>query len=73
MTPSTIRELRRRLGLSQAAFASALGLDGQHRRQEVRRMEAGEREPTGPQKRILALLDAAEREGWDWQSAIGQP
>lgn len=71
MTPPAIRDLRRRLGLSQAAFAVVLGLEGRWARQDIYRFERGEREPTVPQQRVLAALaDAADERPWNWRDAL---
>ena len=54
MTPTDIRALRRRLGLSQAAFAVWLGVSREH----VLRIEAGTKDP-GPT--LARLLDAIHK------------
>ncbi len=51
MPPANIRDLRRRLGLTQAAFAVWLGITREH----VHRLEAG-KETAGPV--LSRLLDA---------------
>lgn len=52
LTPETIRELRRRLGLTQPAFAVRLGVSVQ----AVRHWEQGLRTPTGLYAKALRAL-----------------
>ena len=54
-TPDRVRALRKRLGLTQAAFADALGLA---RYQSVNELEAGRTAATGAVARLLDLFDA---------------
>lgn len=54
LTPDTIRDLRRRLGLSQPAFAVRLGVSVQ----AVRHWEQGLRTPTGLYAKALRELMA---------------
>jgi len=72
VTPSAIRNLRRRLGLSQAAFACLLGMDGADAGRTVRGWESDPPRsiPTGPCRRMMQLIGAAERDGWEWRCAI---
>jgi DNA-binding transcriptional regulator YiaG len=56
MTPSQIRALRKRLKLSPAAFAAALGFIGAHARITVWRWETGERRPSGQTVTLIKLL-----------------
>lgn len=55
-----VAALRRRLGLTQAAFAARLGV----RQQTVSEWETGRYAPRGASARLLTLL-AEEREGYD--------
>lgn len=55
MTPTELREARRKLGLSAAALARALEL-GKGGDRTVRRWEAGEREIPGPVRVVLRML-----------------
>ena len=54
LTPESIRELRRRLGLNQTAFAALLGVS----QSAVNRWELGKRKPTGLcAKAVRALME----------------
>lgn len=46
MTPTEIKEARRKLGLSAKELAKAVGIDGIHGGRTVRRWEAGDRKPS---------------------------
>lgn len=48
-----IKEIRNRLGLSQALFAYVMGVS----RKTVEAWESGRNEPQGPAQRMLMLLD----------------
>jgi DNA-binding transcriptional regulator YiaG len=54
-TPSRIRALRRRLGLTQAEFARELGV----RQQTVSEWETGQYGPRGASVRVLGLFAEA--------------
>lgn len=51
--PSEPREIRRRLGLSQAAFAGLMGVS----LRTVQDWEQGRREPSGPAKSLLRIAE----------------
>jgi putative transcriptional regulator len=51
--PLMIREVRQKLGVSQAIFAEMLGVSAS----TVRAWEQGKREPEGPARRVLQLAD----------------
>lgn len=53
MSPETVKEARRKLGLSQSEFAERLGLQSDR---NVRRWETGERQPSGPAARLIELI-----------------
>src|SRR5947207_15274223 len=55
VTPDRIRNLRRRLGLSQERLANVLGVTWT----TVNRWEAGSSSPTGMPARLLVLLERA--------------
>lgn len=55
MTPTEIRDIRQRLGLTQQQFAEALGYEGPNANRLVRRWELGERTPN---KRLQNLIRA---------------
>jgi DNA-binding transcriptional regulator YiaG len=46
MTPSQIRNARKRLGLSRSDFAAALGFTGKQKHIKVWRWECGKRKPS---------------------------
>ena len=52
--PEEIRALRKRLALTQEAFAERLGYE---RRQTITDLERGEYAPSGPVRRLFDLLD----------------
>jgi DNA-binding transcriptional regulator YiaG len=56
MTPSQIRTARKRLGLSGAAYAAALGFTGRHRAITVHRWETGERKPSAQTIVLIKML-----------------
>lgn len=63
MNPSEILAARRRLGMTQAQFAEALRL-GPSGARHIRRLEDGEREPSGPLTLAIELLvEKRERDG----------
>lgn len=49
------RQVRKRLGLSQAAFAQRIDVS----LETIRNWEQGKRSPTGPAKTLLRMLDRA--------------
>ena len=51
--PSSPREIRRRLNLSQAAFAGLMGVS----LRTVQDWEQGRREPSGPAKSLLRIAE----------------
>ena len=53
-SPLAIRQARKRLGLSQAQFASRFGLSAE----TLRNYEQGHRRPTGPTRVLLAVIAA---------------
>ena len=53
-SPEEIRALRKRLAMTQEAFAERLGYE---RRQTITDLERGEYAPSGPVRRLLDLLD----------------
>ncbi len=67
MTPADILAARKRLGMTQAQFAEALRL-GKDGGRYIRRLEAGQQEPSGPLTLAIELLvqtRLAEAEGLD--------
>ena len=52
--PFLIREIRQKLGVSQAIFAEMLGVSAS----TVRAWEQGKREPEGPARRVLQLAES---------------
>ena len=59
-TPETIRALRKRLGMTQKAFADELGYS---RYISVTELERGDYSPSGPAQRLLDMLEKeAERQ-----------
>ena len=53
-TPEDVRELRTRMGLSQAQFAQTFGLT----LDTVQQYEQGRRRPSGPASTLLRVIDA---------------
>ena len=51
--PSMPREIRKRLGLSQAAFAGLMGVSVR----TVQEWEQGKRKPSGPAKSLLRIAE----------------
>lgn len=51
--PSMPREIRKRLGLSQAAFAGLMGVS----LRTVQEWEQGKRKPSGPAKSLLRIAE----------------
>jgi len=51
--PSTPREIRKRLNLSQAAFAGLMGVS----LRTVQEWEQGKRKPSGPAKSLLRIAE----------------
>lgn len=54
MTPQDFKTIRKELGLTQKQLGRALGFAGEEPDRQVRRIEAGSRETSGP---VLKLLD----------------
>jgi DNA-binding transcriptional regulator YiaG len=54
LSGSPIRTIRSRLGLTQAEFAELIGVS----RRTLENWEQGRREPTGPTRAFLLLVDA---------------
>lgn len=52
--PFLIREIRQKLGVSQAIFAEMLGVSAS----TVRAWEQGKREPEGPARRVIQLAES---------------
>jgi DNA-binding transcriptional regulator YiaG len=57
MTPARIKALREARGWSARQLAEALGMGNDRR---VRHIEAGQREPTGAEVRLLEMLERGE-------------
>jgi putative transcriptional regulator len=53
-TPEDVRDLRTRMGLSQAQFAQKFGLT----LDTVQQYEQGRRRPSGPASKLLRVIDA---------------
>jgi DNA-binding transcriptional regulator YiaG len=53
ITPDEIRQVRTRLGMTQVAFAAAMGVS---RRETVAEWESGHRTPSGSAVRLMELL-----------------
>ena len=60
MTPEDFKTTRKELGLSQKEMGRALGFIGDEPDRQVRRLEAGTRNTTGP---VLKVLDYIEKYG----------
>lgn len=67
MTPSDIKEARRKLGLSLDAMAALLGYEGAQRRQMQYDLETGRRRIREPQRRLVDAYLAGYRPV-DWPS-----
>ena len=63
MTPTELRAIRHRYGLSTRALAELLRIGDQR---TIRRWEAGEREISGPATIVLELMDADELPNRYW-------
>ena len=61
-TPARIKTLRKRLGLSTAAFGKALGFTGDNRKVTIRRYECGMREPSA---QVIMLMEQLENQPID--------
>lgn len=59
MTPQQLKQIRLKLGLTQAAFAVRLGFSGKNGGVHVRRLESGKRNIT---KRAIMLLELIKKE-----------
>ncbi len=57
LTPNEVKEIRRRSGLSQAAFAAAYGLN----LRTLQDWEQGRAEPDGPARAYLLVIDREPR------------
>ncbi len=55
--PASTKEIRTRLGLSQAAFAGLMGVSAR----TVQDWEQGRREPSGPAKSLLRIAEQHPR------------
>lgn len=65
MTPQEFRAARHKLGLTLSQAAHVLGYEGTHANQQIRKMEAGEREVRNPQARLMrAYLDGYRPQDW---------
>lgn len=64
MTPSDIREARRKLGLTQNQLAAVMGV-GTRGKQTVSEWERGERQPDGQSVRLIQAYLAGHRPD-DW-------
>lgn len=65
MTPQEFREARLSMGLTLTQAGQLLGYDGTHVRQQVRRMEAGEKPIRPPQARLMrAYMEGYRPEDW---------
>ncbi len=58
MTPSTIKAIRERLGLTGKQMAGLLGTGTPH----IFDLEAGRKHPSGPMRALLVLLEAFDKE-----------
>lgn len=56
MTPAEVREARAILGMTQEGLAAALELEGEHRRDTVKKWEAGLRPMSGPARVAIRLM-----------------
>ena len=65
MTPSDLREVRRKLGLTLEAMATMLGYQGSQRRQMQYDLETGRRKIREPQRRLVkAYLSGYRPDDW---------
>ncbi len=65
MTPAEFRKARHKLGLSLSQLGEMLGYNGAHLKQQVHRLEIGEREIREPQRRLMqAYLDGYRPRDW---------
>lgn len=68
MTPTELRAIRLRLGLSGAEFARLLGYEGNDVRNMMSRLERGERAIREPQRRLAeAYRDGYRPKDWPTQ------
>jgi transcriptional regulator with XRE-family HTH domain len=66
-TPAQLRDLRAALGMTQKELGLALYLAGGDPARHIRRMEAGDREVTGPIVRALECIAKEARVKCPWQ------
>lgn len=65
MTGAEIKEARETLGLTLVEFGHLLGFSGAHLRQQMHRLETGERPIREPQRRlIVAYLEGYRPKDW---------
>lgn len=65
MTPTQLKEARRKLGLNLAQMALVLGYETPHGKSQVRHMEAGERPIMPAQRRLVeAYLSGHRPKDW---------
>lgn len=62
MSPNKIKAMRLALNLSQDEFAERLGYSGPHAHNTVSRLESGEKEPSGPVKKLLEIMQRELKE-----------
>lgn len=67
MTPTELKEARRKLGLTLEQMAVMLGYEGEQRRQLMHRIEIGERTLREPQRRLVEAYLSGYRPS-DWPS-----
>lgn len=69
MTPSELKQARRKLGLTLEQMAVMLGYDGEQKRQMMHRIEIGERALREPQRRLVEAYLAGYRPE-DWPNSV---
>ena len=60
MTPTQIKQIRDKSGLTQAGLARVIGLSGDNAKDTVRSWEDGRRNPSGVVIRVLEMIDNGE-------------
>lgn len=60
MTPTQIKQIRNKAGLTQAVLARVIGLTGDNAKDTVRSWEDGRRNPSGVVIRVLEMIDNNE-------------
>lgn len=65
MTPTQIKDARRKLGVTLEAWATLLGYEGAHRRAMAHDLETGRRTIREPQRRLAeAYLEGYRPKDW---------